>query len=92
MHPNFKLRRPVTIASDRGKRKTLNEIKVNLHGAIGTLETHVTRDARDPRNVDVRTMGIGPLDYQQRVRYTLVKFVDPSRRIALPRATRSAGW
>jgi hypothetical protein len=88
----FKLRRPVIIASDRGKRKTLNEIKVNLHGAIGTLETHVTRDARDPRKVEVRTMGIGPLDYQQRIRYTLVKFVDPSRRIALPRATRSAGW
>jgi hypothetical protein len=88
----FKLRRPVTIASDRGKRKTLNEIKVNLHGAIGTLETHVTRDTRDPRRTERRTMGIGPLDYQQRVRYTLVKFVDPDRRIALPRATRSAGW
>jgi hypothetical protein len=37
-------------------------------------------------------MGIGPLDYQQRIRYTLVKFVDPAGRIKLPKASRSAGW
>lgn len=88
----FKLSRPVTISSDRGKKKTLNEIKVNLHGAIGTIETHVSRDPIDPWKVDVRTMGIGPLAYQQRVRVTLVKFVDPAGRIKLPKASRSAGW
>jgi hypothetical protein len=37
-------------------------------------------------------MGIGPLDYQQRIRDTLVKFVDPAGRIKLPKASRSAGW
>jgi len=88
----FKLTRQVTIRSDRDKRKTLDEIKVNLHGAMGTIEVHTTRDTRDPWKVDVRTMGIGPLAYQERVRYTLVKFVDPERRIALPKASRSAGW
>jgi len=91
----FKLTHPVTIASDRGKKKTLNEIKVNLHGATGTVETHVTRDALEPYNpwkAEVRTMGIGPLAYQQRVRFTLVKFVDPAGRITLPKASRSAGW
>ena len=35
---------------------------------------------------------MGPLAYQERVRYTLVKFVDPARRIALPKASKSAGW
>jgi hypothetical protein len=88
----FKLTRAVTIRSDRDKKKTLDAIKVNLHGAMGTIEVHTTRDTRDPWNVDVRTMGIGPLAYQERVRYTLVKFVDPARRIALPKASRSAGW
>jgi len=88
----FKLDTRVTVASDRGKKKSLSEIKVNLHGATGTIEVHTTRDPIDPWKVYVRTMGIGPLDYQQRIRYTLVKFVDPAGRIKLPKASRSAGW
>ena len=88
----FKLARSVTIRSDRGRKKTLDAIKVNLHGAMGTIEVHTTRGTRDPWKVDVRTMGIGPLAYQERVRRTLVTFVDPGRRIALPKASRSAGW
>jgi hypothetical protein len=88
----FKLTRQVTIRSDRDKKKTLDEIKVNLHGAMGTIEVHTTRDTRDPWKVDVRSMGIGPLAYQERVRRTLVKFVDADRHIALPKASRSAGW
>lgn len=88
----FKLANRVTITSDRGKEKTLDEIKVNLHGATGTLEVLTTHDPIDPSKVDVRTMGIGPLAYQQRIRYTLAKFVDPGGRIRLPKASRSAGW
>jgi hypothetical protein len=88
----FKLTRPVTIGSDRGKRKRVDEIKVNLHGATGTLDVLVSRDVVEPWKVSVRPMGIGPLNFQQRVRYTLVKFVDPAGRIALPKASRSAGW
>lgn len=88
----FKLNRKVTIASDRGKKKTLSEIKVNLHGQTGSIEVHTSVDPIDHRKVDVRTFGIGPLGYQNRVRYTLVKFVDPEGRIRLPKASRSAGW
>jgi hypothetical protein len=89
----FKLTRPIAVASDRnGKRKTLDEIKVNLHGQTGSIEVQTTRDPIDPWKVDVRTMGIGPLSYQERVRRTLVKLVDPERRIVLPKALRSAGW
>jgi hypothetical protein len=88
----FKLNTRVAVTSDRGKKKTLNEIKVNLHGATGTVEVHTTSDPIDPWKTDVRTIGIGPLDYQQRIRYTLVKFVDPAGRIKLPKASRSAGW
>jgi hypothetical protein len=35
---------------------------------------------------------MGPFDYNQRVRYTIAKHVDPSGRIKLPKASRSAGW
>jgi hypothetical protein len=89
---DFKLARKVTIGSDNGKRADLNEIEVNLHGGTPTLETRETRDPIDPWKVDVHTVGIGPLAYQERVRRTLVALVDPERRIALPKASRSAGW
>jgi len=88
----FKLTRRATVRSDRGKTKQLDEIKMNLHGGVGSLEAHVSVDPIDPWNVDVRTFGIGPLAYQERIRRTLVKLVDPDRRIALPKASRSAGW
>ena len=88
----FKLTHKITIGSDRNKKEDLGEIKVNLHGATGTIEVHASPDPIDPWKVDVRTMGIGPLAYQERVRRTLVRFVDPERRIALPKASRSAGW
>lgn len=91
----FKLTAPVVVTSDRGTRKTLSEIKVNLHGGTGTVDYLVTRDALEPWNpyrASVRGIGMGPLAYQERVRHTLVKFVDPAHRIALPKASRSAGW
>jgi len=88
----FKLTHKLRVSSDRGKKSDLDEIKVNLHGAIGSIEVHATRDPIDPWNVDVRTMAIGPLAYQERVRRTLVAMVDPENRIVLPKASRSAGW
>lgn len=88
----FKLLHKIRITSDRGKKSDLDEIKVNLHGASGSIEVHTTRDPLDPWKVNVRTMGIGPLAYQERVRRTLVAFVDPDKRIILPKASRSAGW
>ncbi len=91
----FKLTTPIVVTSDRGKRKTLTEIKVNLHGGSGTVDYLVTRDGLEPWNpykASVRGIGMGPLAYQERVRYTLVKFVDPTGRIALPKASKSAGW
>ncbi len=88
----FKLARKVTIGSDNGKKADVNEIKVNLHGGKPSLDVRVVRDPDNPWNVDFRTTGIGPLAYQERVRRMLVKFVDPSGRIALPKASRSAGW
>jgi len=83
----FKLAHGVAVASDDGKRKTLDTIKVNLHGRTGTIEVYkpVGQDAP-------ATRGRGPIAYQDLLRRTLVKFVDPERRIALPPAKPGVGW
>jgi hypothetical protein len=84
----FKLARPVTVRSDRtGKRKTLDEIKVNLHGRTGELEVY------KPVGSDQLGMrGRGPAAYNDLVRRTLVKFVDPDKRMKLPKLSPGVGW
>jgi hypothetical protein len=88
----FKFKRPVRVSGDRGKSKTLDEFKVALHGAIGTVEYHVSPDSRPGEPPSVRGIGIGPTAYQDRVRRTLVAIVDPEGRIKLPKASRGASW
>jgi hypothetical protein len=83
----FKLSKKVSIADDGGKKKTLDEIKVNLHGRTGTIE--VVKPVGEDH---LATRGRGPAGYQDLVRRTIVKFVDPERRIALPPLKPGAGW
>jgi hypothetical protein len=85
----FKFNTPVTVRSDRGSRETLREFKVALHGAMGTVEYHVSPGRDD---LSIRGIGIGPTSYQDRVRRTLVAVIDPQGRIKLPKAARGAGW
>lgn len=84
----FKLSQPVRVASDRtGKSKELREIKVALHGRTGELEVY------KPVGEDHLAMrGRGPAGYQDLVRRTLVRFVDPDHRIALPASKPGVGW
>jgi len=83
----FKLVRPIKVSSDRGKRKTIDEIKVNLHGRSGDLEVY-----KPVGEEHLAIRGRGPVDYQDLVRWTLVKFVDPQRRIAMPPVKPGVGW
>ena len=83
----FQLAREVTIANDDGKRKTLDAIKVNLHGRTGTLEVY-----KPVGENQLATRGRGPAAYQDMVRRMIVKFVDPERRIALPPVKPGVGW
>jgi hypothetical protein len=84
----FKLDEPVRIASDRtGKRKTLDEIKLNLHGRTGSLEVY-----KPTGEYHLAMRGRGPADYQDMVRRTLVQFVDPEKRMALPPVKPGVGW
>jgi hypothetical protein len=88
----FKFNHPVSVGSDRGKRKTLREFKVALHGAIGTVEYHVVPSRTRSDEPSITGVGIGPTAYQDRVRRTLASVVDPQGRISLPKARRGAGW
>jgi hypothetical protein len=87
----FDLDRKIPIVSDRRKKKNVNEIMVNLHGPGGDVDYRWSFDSR--RGIpNVRGIGMGPAAYQERVRYTLVKFFDPQGRIKLPKQKRGAGW
>jgi hypothetical protein len=84
----FKLDRPITVRSDRtGKGKRLEEIKVNLHGRTGELEVY-----KPVGSNELGMRGRGPIAYNDLVRRTLVKFVDPERRMKLPKLSPGAGW
>jgi fermentation-respiration switch protein FrsA (DUF1100 family) len=96
----FKLAQPVLVTSDRNKKKSLREIKVNLHGETGHVEFLASPnpdydprwDHPSERWTNVRGIGLGPYDYQHRVRDMIVRFVDPTRRIRLTSSGRGAGW
>jgi hypothetical protein len=84
----FKLDRPITVRSDRtGKTRRIDQIKVNLHGRTGELEVY------KPVGSDQLGMrGRGPAAYNDLVRRTLVKFVDPEKRMKLPKLSPGVGW
>ena len=88
----FRFNTPVTVTSDNRKRETLTEFKVALHGAMGTVEYHVTPNRDRWSEPLVTGVGIGPSTYQDRIRRVLVAAVDPAGRIALPKQKRGAGW
>jgi len=93
----FKLREPVVIRSERGKRKKVDELKAYFHGGpSGKLTYHYNRDYEGHIpfwNIDVyRIIAVGPNDYQRRLRFVIACVVDPERRIALMRKGPGAGW
>jgi hypothetical protein len=96
----FKLTRPVTLTSDRNKKKTLSEIKVNLHGATGEVKILAERNPEfDPDWDDesaafknVRGIGLGPWDYNRRMRELILRFAEPSQHIKRTAAGKGAGW
>jgi len=98
----FRLREPVTIRSDRGERKRVDELKAYFQGAGGgdlTFYYNLTRQGRIPFwNVDVykvdnlRGIAVGPTDFQRRLQFVIAQAVDPGRRISMKRKGRGAGW
>jgi tetratricopeptide (TPR) repeat protein len=84
----FKLAHPIRVSSDRTRKtKSLDQIKVALHGRTGELEVY-----KPVGGNDLALRGRGPASYQDLVRRTMVKFVDPERRIAIPPSHPGVGW
>ena len=96
----FKLAKPVTIASDRGKTAMLRDIKVNLHGETGEVHILAERNPEyDPRLDDesdalknVRGIGLGPWEYNRRLRDMILQFAEPQNHIKRSSAGKGAGW
>ena len=98
----FRLREPVTIRSDRGRRERVDELKAIFHGAGGgdlTFYYNLRREGRIPFwNVDVynvenlRGIAVGPTDFQRRLQFVIAQAVDPDERISMKRKGRGAGW
>jgi hypothetical protein len=96
----FKLASPVTLVSDRGNKKTLREIKVNLHGETGEVKFLAERnpdyvpgwDDDSEAFENVRGIGLGPWDYNRRVRDMILRFAEQASHIKRTSAGRGAGW
>jgi len=96
----FKLARPISLLSDRGKKKSLREIKVNLHGATGDVMMLAERnpdfepgwDSESEAWTNVRGIGLGPWDYNRRVRDTILQAAVPQGHIKRTSTGRGAGW
>jgi hypothetical protein len=86
----IKFRNSVRIRSDRGKKKDVRELKVNLHGQTGDLTLRYT--ANGGRVENLRGIAVGPTDYQRRVQHVLATMFDPLKRIKLSQKGRGAGW
>ncbi len=96
----FKLAKPATVTSDRGIRKTLGEIKVNLHGETGVVKFLAERNPDfDPEWDDetdavrnLRGIALGPWDYNRRLRDLILRFAEPAGHIKRTSAGKGAGW
>lgn len=76
----FELARKVSLRSDRGRGRDDDSLEVTLHGQSGPVDFRFAMGPY-PTSSD-------PALFQERVRQTLVKFVDPQRRIELPKLHR----
>ncbi len=95
----FKLAQPVTVTSDRGGSKRLGEIKVNLHGETGVVKILAERNPDfDPHDADsqvfknARGIGLGPWEYNRRMRDLILTFAEPATHIKRMSAGKGAGW
>jgi len=89
----LKLDKKVTIESDRGKKKTLNKIKVSFLGGVGKFDWHFDWYDLAHGKFNIRTHSYGPADYNARLRSILLELVDPEGRIKAPKAPRPGpGW
>jgi hypothetical protein len=84
-------RTPVRVTSDRGKSRSLRELKMNLHGETGDLTFYYNVGWYGEAE-NLGGVAVGPADFQRRVQHVLATMFDPTRRIKLTQKARGAGW
>lgn len=98
----FRLKTPVEITSDRGKRKRVKELKVYFSGAGGGDLTYYYNIERVRHRwfwcapvyevTNLRGIAVGPTGFQRRVQHFLADLFDPDHHITLKQKGRGAGW
>ena len=75
----FKLAGKVEIESDRGSRRTLETLNVNLHGQVGAFDFRYGMSPYGRRPIFARPGGVAATHYEQRVKQMIEKFFVPRR-------------
>jgi hypothetical protein len=90
----LKLNKAINVRSDRGKEKSLDEVKVALLGGVGKFDWHLSWwDLARHGDIKIRTHTYGPADYNARLRSVVLELVDPEGRIEAPKAPNPGpGW
>ena len=87
----FDLAQKMTVKSDRGRSRNDDSLEITLHRQAAPLDYRFAMAPYGMAPFAPRPVGPDPALFQERVRQTLVKFVDPSGRIELPKLQRSWG-
>ena len=85
----FGLAHKVMVKSDRGRSRNDDSLEITLRGHAGPIDFRFAMSPYRPGPFGARPVGPDPALFQERVRQTVVKFVDPERRIELPKLQRS---
>ncbi len=70
----FRLAGKVEIESDRGSRRTLETLNVNLHGQVGAFDFRYGMTPYGRRPIFARPGGVAATHYEQRVKQMIEKF------------------
>jgi hypothetical protein len=70
----------MTFESDRGSRRTLDKVNVNLHGQVGAFDFRYGMTPYSRRPIFARPGGVAATHYEERVKQMLVKFFDVAGR------------
>jgi len=86
----FDLVEAVTVASDRGERRSDDTLEINLHGQTGDVDFRFAMAPFARRPFNARPISRDPAAYQSRVLQMLGRFFDPDQRLRIRARSASA--
>lgn len=89
----IELDQKLTLQSDRGKKKSMDTVKVAFLGGVGQFSWHFDWYDLSRGKINIETHTYGPADYNARLRSLVLSLVDPEHRIEAPKPPRPGpGW